>query len=82
MIAGEIETRLKDILTNRLGLAPPEVALDTRVDALRLDSLEAMQFTLTAEEEFDICIDDRQLSEAQTLGDVVRLIERLARGWR
>lgn len=44
---------------------------------LALDSLDRVDLTVTLEQEFDIKIDDAALEEWQTVGDVVKTVEKL-----
>lgn len=44
---------------------------------LALDSLDRVDLTVTLEKEFDIKIDDAALEEWQTVGDVVKTMEKL-----
>lgn len=44
---------------------------------LALDSLDRVDLTVTLEREFDIKIDDAALEEWQTVGDVVKTMEKL-----
>lgn len=45
---------------------------------LAIDSLDRVDLALTLEQEFDIKIDDAALEEWQTVGDVVKTVEKLA----
>ena len=44
---------------------------------LALDSLDRVDLTVTLEQEFDIKIDDEDTTSWQTVGDVVKTVEKL-----
>ncbi|MBX3468065.1 MAG: acyl carrier protein [Planctomycetes bacterium] len=63
------------------------VARKTRVDASRvvpgarlidfgLDSVKAMELVVELEQAFDLAIDDQELADMETLGDIAAYIER------
>jgi acyl carrier protein len=75
----DIADRVKKIISEQLGVDLEKVT-DTvgLTDDLGADSLDLVELTMAFEEEFDIEIPDDEAEAAQTAGDVVRLLEKLA----
>jgi len=83
----EIETAVIAILVKQLLLAPEEIAPDSRIDELGLDSLGKVEAIFAMEERFGIHVPfnanapDRPEFDFSTVGSVVRDVEALiARG--
>ena len=73
----DFEARVKKILTKRVGIPPQEIQLDAKlVDDLGLDSLDVVELTIAAEGEFNIVIEDEQIRELSTVGEIVNLVKR------
>lgn len=54
---------------------PDEVSLQTTLDELGIDSLEAVELILFLEDEFDIAIDEcEELYTDATIGEIVSLV--------
>lgn len=68
--------RLCAILTRDYRVAPEQLALDTPLDSLGIDSLGTVELLWTVEDVFGIALPDEPL-DLPTLGDVVRHIEAL-----
>lgn len=73
----DIQGRVKQILTRRIGLPPEQIAIDALLSELGVDSLDFVELTIAAEREFNVEISDELLQEVETVGDVVTMIERL-----
>lgn len=74
-----VDVRLKRILTKRLGMTPEMIRSDARLTAdLGLDSIDLVEMTIAAEQEFGISMDVDLVRDVATIGDVVALIEDLA----
>ena len=87
MERAEIETAVIAILVKQLLLAPEEIAPDSRIDELGLDSLGKVEAIFAMEERFGIHVPfnanapDRPEFDFSTVGSVVRDVEALiARG--
>ncbi len=75
----DLEGRVKQILTNRLGLPPDEIRLDARLaDDLAMDSLDAVELAIATERQFNIAVSDEQIAKLGTVADIVALVQRLA----
>jgi acyl carrier protein len=74
----DLEARVKQILTQRLGIPPEEIRLDALlVEDLGMDSLDAVELAIAAERQFDVALSDEQVAKLKTVADIVALIERL-----
>jgi acyl carrier protein len=74
----DLEARVKQILTNRLGIAPDEIRLDASlVDDLGMDSLDAVELAIATERQFNIGLSDEQVAKLKTVADIVVLIQRM-----
>ncbi|MCP4099439.1 MAG: acyl carrier protein [Planctomycetaceae bacterium] len=62
------------------GTSPGAITANTRFTDLGADSLDAVEFVMEMEEEFDINIPDDAGEHIQTIGDAVRYIENYRRG--
>jgi acyl carrier protein len=74
----DLETRVKQILTNRLGIPAEEINTDAKlIDELGMDSLDAVELAIAAEREFDVEISDEQVAKLETVADIMALVQRL-----
>lgn len=73
----EIEERLVQIIRRQLGhgVATPPITPSTTFDDLTMDSLDAVEFLLEVEDQFDISIQDKDSDAAKSLGDFVRIVQ-------
>jgi acyl carrier protein len=75
----DLEARVKQILTNRLGIPPEAITTDARlVDDLGMDSLDAVELTIAIERQFSIATSDEQVTRLRTVADIVTLVRELA----
>jgi acyl carrier protein len=75
----DLEARVKQILTNRLGMPPDEIRTDASlVDELGMDSLDAVELAIATEREFKIEISDEQVARLATVADIMALVQRLS----
>lgn len=70
--------RLQKILVEHLGVEPRRVTEEAVFYDLGTDSLDGVEICIKAEEEFGIEIDDGEWWDVTTVGDAVKLIDRLA----
>jgi acyl carrier protein len=74
----DLEARVKQILTQRLGIPPAEIRLDaTLVEDLGMDSLDAVELAIAAERQFNVSLSDEQMAKLKTVADIMALVERL-----
>jgi acyl carrier protein len=75
MKANEIETRVKKIVVEQLGVKEDEVTNDASfVDDLGADSLDTVELVMALEEEFETEIPDEDAEKIITIKDAVNYI--------
>jgi acyl carrier protein len=81
MNANEIETRVKKIVVEQLGVKEEEVTADASfVDDLGADSLDTVELVMALEEEFETEIPDEDAEKMVTIKDAVKyIVDRAAR---
>jgi acyl carrier protein len=73
----EIETKVKDIIVNELGVEAEKVTNEASfVDDLGADSLDTVELVMAFEEEFGIEIPDEDAEKLQTVGDAIAYIQQ------
>jgi acyl carrier protein len=71
----EIETRVKKIVVEQLGVKEDEVTTDASfVDDLGADSLDTVELVMALEEEFETEIPDEEAEKIVTIKDAVSYI--------
>ena len=71
----EIETRVKKIVVEQLGVKEEEVTVDASfVDDLGADSLDTVELVMALEEEFETEIPDEDAEKIVTIKDAVSYI--------
>lgn len=72
---GTITGRVITVLTERLGIPPDTVtATADLVEDLGIDSVDAVEFVLTIEREFEVSLPDGLLAEVRTVQQVVDVL--------
>lgn len=70
--------KIIDIVSEVLNIEPDEVSESSKfVDDLGADSLDIFQIVMGIEEEFDVEIDNEEVENISTVGDVVEEIKKL-----
>ena len=73
----DLEAHVRQVLTDRLGIAPDALTRDSRlVEDLGLDSLDALELAMTLEEELGVQV-RKQVEEVRTLADLLALVQAL-----
>ena len=68
---------LKDYLVKEFRLNPDDVTMDAElIGDLGINSLELADLILLCEDKFDVVIDDEEIRNFSTVGDVVRYLEK------
>ncbi|MFP8885484.1 MULTISPECIES: acyl carrier protein [Streptomyces] len=67
--------RLKSILADKLKVSPDRITADATREDIELDSLAVVELSLLLKSELGLEISDDDLLEAETVGDMVRLME-------
>jgi acyl carrier protein len=79
MVIPDLERRVKQILTQRLGIPADEITLGARlVDDLGMDSLDAVELAISTERQFNVALSDEQVAKLTTVADIIALVQRLA----
>ena len=79
MAIPDLESRVKRILTNRLGIPAPDITRDAKlVDDLGMDSLDAVELAIATEREFKVEVSDEQIAKLRTVADIIALVERVS----
>jgi acyl carrier protein len=74
----DVTSRVKGILTRRIGVTPADIRSDARlVDDLNIDSLDKVELLIAAEREFAISLSEDAFHDAATVEDVVAVIESM-----
>lgn len=72
-----IKTRIIKLIADQAGVSEGSIKGETSLQGdLELDSLDIMDLLLVLEEEFDRQIPDEELSNIQTVNDIVSYIEK------
>ena len=75
-----VEQRVVRVIAAAKNLDPQAISVNTTLEELGLDSLDAMSVIFDLEGEFDIEIPDEDAEKARTVGDLVQGVGRLLRG--
>ncbi len=77
----DIETRVKAIIVDKLGVSESEVVPEASFTAdLGADSLDSVELIMEFEKEFNISIADEDAEKIQTVGDAIKYIEEKLNG--
>ncbi len=72
----DIESRVRDIIVNELGVEPSKVTREASfVEDLGADSLDTVELVMAFEEEFGIEIPDEDAEKMETVGDAIAYLE-------
>ncbi|WP_447039691.1 acyl carrier protein [Streptomyces sp. DSM 118878] len=67
--------QLKEILSNKLKVSPESITPEATKDDIELDSLAVVELSLLLKSELGIDVSDDDLLEADTVADMVALME-------
>ena len=68
--------KLKAMIVNQLGVDASSVTLESNIfDDIGADSLDIVEMLMDVESEWNITVDDSEVLNVRTVGDVVKLVE-------
>ena len=68
--------RIKKILVEQLGVSEDRITMEANiVEDLEADSLSVMQIIMEMEEEFGLTVEDDDVNNLRTVGDIVKYCE-------
>jgi acyl carrier protein len=77
----DIESRVKAIIVDKLGVDESEVTLESSfTNDLGADSLDTVELIMEFEKEFNLAIPDDQAETIVTVGDAVKYVEENTKG--
>ena len=78
-MADSVESKVKEIIINELGVEPEKVTPEASfVEDLGADSLDTVELVMAFEEEFGMEIPDEEAEQLQSVGDAIRYIQEKA----
>ena len=76
MSATDVAASLREVMADRLGIAPEQITPEARlVEDLGLDSLDAVELAIAVERRFEIEVAEEELARLQTVADMLALVE-------
>ena len=72
----EIETRVIEIITDKLGISKTEISSESTMKDIGADSLDELEIILELEQELKITLPDEITPEVQTIGNLCKFIEK------
>jgi len=76
MADNTIESRVKKIIVEQLGVKPEQVTPEAKfIEDRGADSLDTVELVMALEEEFGNEIPDEQAEKLQSVGDVIKYVE-------
>ena len=72
----EIKSKVIQIISEQLGKDESDIQMNSHfIEDLDADSLDTVELVMALEEEFDISVEEEELSDVATVGDAVALVE-------
>ena len=73
----EIFAKVKKVIVENLGVSEDRIVPEaTLLDQLGADSLDLVELAMNLEDQFGVTIDDADIGQLKTVGDVVAYIEK------
>ena len=81
MERAEIESKLKELLVEELGLDEEKITMDaTFEEDLEVDSLGVVELLMALEDNFGVTIPDEEAESIGTVGQAVDIVEKKLQG--
>ena len=81
MERAEIESKMKELLVEELGLDADAITMDARFEEdLEVDSLGVVELLMALEDNFGVQIPDEEAESIGTVGQAVNLVEQKLNG--
>ena len=75
MEVNEVFEKVKSLFIEDLGIDESKISMESKLEEdLEIDSLGIVEVVMAIEDEFDIEIDDEELSDVKTVGEAVNLL--------
>ena len=75
MEVNEVFDKVKSLFEDELGIDSEKITMDAKLEEdLEIDSLGIVEVVMAFEDEFEIQIDDEQLTDVGTVGQAVNLL--------
>jgi acyl carrier protein len=75
MTATNVETKVKSIIAEQLGVGEDEIKPESSfIDDLGADSLDIVELVMAMEEEFEVEIPDEEAENIKTVGDAITYV--------
>ena len=75
MATSAIETKVKSIIADQLGVGEDEIKPESSfIEDLGADSLDIVELVMAMEEEFEVEIPDEEAENIKTVGDAINYI--------
>ena len=71
-----LQNQLIDTMADITGIDANEITMETTMDELGLDSLDSVGLTLDLEDQFRIDLDEGEVNQCATLGEIYQLINK------
>ena len=67
--------KIKEIIAEQFDIAENEITMDSTLEDIDIDSIDAVELAMSVESEFDIEIPDEVLENMKSVADLVRYVE-------
>lgn len=67
--------RIKEIIAEQIGVKPSEIEMDSTFEDLGVDSLDAIEITMSIEEQFEVEIPDEVIEKIVSVRELADYVE-------
>ena len=72
-----LELKVKQVVSSILACRIIDVNVDTKLSYLGMDSLDRIELQMRCEDYFCVTIDDNDMQQVKTVGDLITLIKNI-----